>query len=197
MDGVEGYFDHHDVPGSNEIGPVLHDEEVCLPLSLAQHKSPHSHVIDHMQTLDGLQLDICGQMSSPLAGPINTTGCAMTMRPLQVFATRTVTCVGQIIGIVVADTEAHAREAARAVAIDYQELPALVSIDDAIEAGSFYEVRPPALCHRVIKMLHPWLSSTGKDAVCLVALLPSSPGCLCLGRAAGQALENCQILRLP
>ena len=36
MEGVEGYFDHHDVPGSNEIGPILHDEEVrtllvCVP----------------------------------------------------------------------------------------------------------------------------------------------------------------------
>lgn len=57
----------------------------------------------------------------------------------------------QIIGIVVADTEAHARAAAKAVAIEYEELPAIISIDDAIEAGSYYEVhslvgqRRPAL----------------------------------------------------
>ena len=47
----------------------------------------------------------------------------------------------QIIGVVVADTEAHARAAAKAVAVQYEELPALISIEDAIEAGSFYEVR--------------------------------------------------------
>lgn len=27
MEGVEGYFDHTHVPGRNDIGPVLHDEE--------------------------------------------------------------------------------------------------------------------------------------------------------------------------
>ena len=46
----------------------------------------------------------------------------------------------QIIGVIVADTEAHARAAAKAVAIEYEELPALISIEDAIEAGSYYEV---------------------------------------------------------
>ena len=85
MEGVEGYFDHKDVPGRNDIGPILHDEEV--------------------------------------------------------FTTRTVTCIGQIIGIVVADTEAHARMAAKAVRVQYEQLPALFSIEDAIEAGSYYEVR--------------------------------------------------------
>lgn len=84
MDGVEGYFDHTHVPGRNDIGPILHDEEA--------------------------------------------------------FATRTVTCVGQIIGVVVADTEAHARAAAKAVRIEYEDLPAIISIEDAIEAGSYYEV---------------------------------------------------------
>ena len=84
MEGVAGYFDHTNVPGKNDIGAILHDEE-C-------------------------------------------------------FATRTVTCIGHTIAIVVADTEAHARAAARAVKIEYEDLPALISIDDAIEAGSYYEV---------------------------------------------------------
>ena len=84
MEGVEGYFDHKHIPGRNDIGPVLHDEEV--------------------------------------------------------FATSTVTCIGQIIGVVVADTESHARAGAKAVRVEYQELPALVSIEDAIEAGSYFEV---------------------------------------------------------
>ena len=91
---------------------------------------------------------------------------------MQVFATRTVTCVGQIIGIIVADTEAHAREAARAVAIDYQELPALVSIDDAIEAGSYYEVRP--------------CTSAGKPSCC-----EGQAGQVCCYRGLQQKVARC------
>ncbi|PNW76169.1 hypothetical protein CHLRE_12g545101v5 [Chlamydomonas reinhardtii] len=57
----------------------------------------------------------------------------------EVFATTEVTCVGQVIGIVVADTEAAARAGARAVEVGYEELPAVMSIEEAIEAGSFWE----------------------------------------------------------
>lgn len=39
----------------------------------------------------------------------------------------------------VADTEPAARRGAKAVKVDYEDLPALISIDDAIAAGSFYE----------------------------------------------------------
>ena len=28
MEGVVGYFDHTTVPGHNDIGPVIHDEEI-------------------------------------------------------------------------------------------------------------------------------------------------------------------------
>ena len=53
MEGVAGYFDHEDVPGENEWGAVIKDEEI--------------------------------------------------------FATKLVTCIGQQIGIVAAETEAQAR----------------------------------------------------------------------------------------
>ncbi|KAK3284520.1 xylitol dehydrogenase [Cymbomonas tetramitiformis] len=82
MEGVAGFFSAKDVPGGNDIGPVLHDE--------------------------------------------------------QVFATDTVTCVGQVIGVVVAETEQQARSAALAVKVTYEELPAIMSIEEAIEAESFY-----------------------------------------------------------
>ncbi|DBA72485.1 TPA: hypothetical protein ACH3X2_010250 [Trebouxia sp. C0005] len=81
--GVAGYFGHKDVPGGNDIGAVMHDEE-C-------------------------------------------------------FASEVVTCIGHVIGVVVADTEQHARMAARLVKVKYEDLPPLISIEDAIEAESFYE----------------------------------------------------------
>jgi xanthine dehydrogenase/oxidase len=49
-----------------------------------------------------------------------------------------VTCVGALLAIVVADTEAQARAAARLVAATYADLPALLTVDDALAAGSFH-----------------------------------------------------------
>ncbi|KAM7375600.1 hypothetical protein PAMA_014620 [Pampus argenteus] len=56
-----------------------------------------------------------------------------------VFADRQVTCVGHIIGAVVADTQLHAQRAAKAVKIEYEELQAIVTIQEAIAAQSFYQ----------------------------------------------------------
>ncbi|XP_020156704.1 xanthine dehydrogenase [Aegilops tauschii subsp. strangulata] len=80
--GFAGVFLSKDVPGSNHIGPIIHDEEV--------------------------------------------------------FASDVVTCVGQIIGIVVADTHDNAKAAANKVNIEYSELPAILSISEAVKAGSFH-----------------------------------------------------------
>lgn len=83
MPGVHGVYTAKDVPGGNDIGPVLHDEEL--------------------------------------------------------FASEVVTCVGQPIAIVAAETEAQARAAAKAVTVEYEDLPAILDIEDAIAAGSFFD----------------------------------------------------------
>uniref|UniRef100_A0A5F8H074 xanthine dehydrogenase n=1 Tax=Monodelphis domestica TaxID=13616 RepID=A0A5F8H074_MONDO len=46
-----------------------------------------------------------------------------------VFAKHKVTCVGHIIGAVVTDTPEHAQRAAQAVKIEYEELPAIITIE--------------------------------------------------------------------
>uniref|UniRef100_A0A8C2DYI3 xanthine dehydrogenase n=1 Tax=Cyprinus carpio TaxID=7962 RepID=A0A8C2DYI3_CYPCA len=57
-----------------------------------------------------------------------------------VFNDETVTCVGHIVGAIVADTQAHAQRAAKAVKISYEELhPVIVTIQDAIANKSFYQ----------------------------------------------------------
>ncbi|KAJ9512823.1 hypothetical protein QJQ45_029028 [Haematococcus lacustris] len=56
----------------------------------------------------------------------------------EVFASEVVTAVGQIIGLVVADSESAARRAARLVVVEYQDLPAVMSCEEAVEAGAFY-----------------------------------------------------------
>uniref|UniRef100_A0A672MQ94 Xanthine dehydrogenase n=1 Tax=Sinocyclocheilus grahami TaxID=75366 RepID=A0A672MQ94_SINGR len=57
-----------------------------------------------------------------------------------VFADDKVTCVGHIVGAFVADTQAHAQRAAKAVKISYEELqPVIVTIQDAIANKSFFQ----------------------------------------------------------
>ncbi|XP_050368382.1 xanthine dehydrogenase 1-like [Argentina anserina] len=56
----------------------------------------------------------------------------------ELFASEFVTCVGQVIGVVVADTHEKAKLAAMKVHIEYEELPAILSIQDAINANSFH-----------------------------------------------------------
>ncbi|XP_040286533.1 xanthine dehydrogenase/oxidase isoform X1 [Bufo bufo] len=56
----------------------------------------------------------------------------------QIFAEDTVTCVGHIIGAVVADTQEHAQHAAKAVKITYEELEPIITIQDAIDKQSFF-----------------------------------------------------------
>uniref|UniRef100_A0A672UX13 Xanthine dehydrogenase n=1 Tax=Strigops habroptila TaxID=2489341 RepID=A0A672UX13_STRHB len=50
-----------------------------------------------------------------------------------------VTCVGHIIGAVLADTQEHSRRAAKAVKIKYEELKPIVTIQEAIEKQSFFK----------------------------------------------------------
>ncbi|CAL1409557.1 unnamed protein product [Linum trigynum] len=56
----------------------------------------------------------------------------------ETFATEFVTCVGQVIGVVVADTHENAKLAARKVHVEYEELPAVLTIREAIIAGSYH-----------------------------------------------------------
>ncbi|XP_047317867.1 xanthine dehydrogenase 1-like [Impatiens glandulifera] len=56
----------------------------------------------------------------------------------ELYAKEIVTCIGQVIGVVVADTHEHAKLAARMVNIEYEDLPAILSIADALKHNSFF-----------------------------------------------------------
>ncbi|KAF9292879.1 hypothetical protein BGZ88_006024 [Linnemannia elongata] len=66
----------------------------------------------------------------------NVWGAAM-FDDEEIFASEEVHCVGQIIGVIVADTQVIAQEAARKVKIEYIDLPHVVTIDEAIAADSY------------------------------------------------------------
>ncbi|XP_071832343.1 xanthine dehydrogenase/oxidase-like isoform X2 [Apostichopus japonicus] len=57
--------------------------------------------------------------------------------PEDLFAVHEVTCVGQIIAAVVADSKAIARRAAKLVKVSYEELDAIITLEDAFEKKSF------------------------------------------------------------
>lgn len=73
-----------------------------------------------------------------------------------------VTCVGQPLGIVAADTEEQARAAAAAVVVEYEDLPAILDIEDAI-AGKY-----PACT-----------AAAGSCCSCCLPLLPATAACNC------------------
>eukprot|EP00892_Ulva_mutabilis_P007836 jgi/Ulvmu1/5424/UM022_0219.1 len=80
-----------------------------------------------------------------------------------VFAEDKVTCVGQPIGIVVAQTAAAAKRAAALVKVDIEALPSVMSIEAAIEAQSFH----PQL-DRTIEVGDVDAAFTGNDATVVV-----------------------------
>lgn len=83
--GVVAFFDHSDIPGDNDCGPVFHDDEV--------------------------------------------------------FASKVVKNVGYPLGIVVARTQKLAQQGAKLVKVEYERLPSILTIQEAIEAQSFYPTR--------------------------------------------------------
>lgn len=73
-------------------------------------------------------------LSSP---DINMWGSQRHDEPF--FAEDTVVSHGQVIGMVLADSQLTARTAARRVKVTYDVQPAIITIDDAIKAGSFFD----------------------------------------------------------
>ncbi|RLJ39366.1 xanthine dehydrogenase molybdenum binding subunit apoprotein [Acidovorax sp. 106] len=63
-----------------------------------------------------------------------------------VFAHTTVQHIGQVIGLVVADSVMQARRAARAVKLDITPLPTVLTVQDALQAESY--VLPPVFVRR-------------------------------------------------
>ncbi|XP_063595741.1 xanthine dehydrogenase/oxidase-like [Penaeus indicus] len=67
----------------------------------------------------------------------NKTGCILLDE--EIFASDTVTCVGQVVGLVVAKDQATAQRAAKLVRIEYKDVkPRLITIQDAIREKSWW-----------------------------------------------------------
>src|ERR1700723_1286584 len=63
-------------------------------------------------------------------------GSPMKMGAWPAMAPETVRFVGQAVAVVIAETRDQARDAAEAVVVDYEELPAVVDMRDAVAGGA-------------------------------------------------------------
>ncbi|XP_015777058.1 PREDICTED: indole-3-acetaldehyde oxidase-like [Acropora digitifera] len=69
-----------------------------------------------------------------------------TYSPEEIFCSGEVIYAGQALGIIVADTQRHADEAAKAVRVTYKEQkPPILTIDEAIAAKSFFDPQAKTL----------------------------------------------------
>ncbi len=71
---------------------------------------------------------------------------ATFMHDEPIFAGTMVEHVGQVVGVIVADTVMQARRAARKVTLDIEELPAVLTVQEALKAQNF--VLPPVRVQR-------------------------------------------------
>ncbi len=111
-------------------------------------RSPHAHAkfavtdLDAARALPGVHdvfvaSDFAAMGGLPcLAKVKNTDGSLTPPKPYPVMADGVVQHVGDIVAMVVADTPWQARDAAEAVAVDWEARPAVVDVETAIEDGA-------------------------------------------------------------
>ncbi|KAL6564721.1 xylitol dehydrogenase [Orobanche minor] len=122
-------------------GEAEYTDDVPMPpnglhAALVLSKKPHARIL----SID----DVAAKSSPGFAGIFfaknvpGTNKIGPIIADEELFASEIVTCVGQVIGVVVADTHENAKSSARKVHVLYEELPAVLSIEDAIKSNSFH-----------------------------------------------------------
>ncbi|KAJ3673000.1 hypothetical protein LUZ60_006374 [Juncus effusus] len=115
------------------------DDTPALPntlhAALILSKKPHAKIISVDDSLARSSSGFAGLFLANDVPGSNVIGPIVLDEEL--FASEVVTCVGHAIGIVVADTHENAKSAANKIKIEYEDLPAILSIKDAIESKSF------------------------------------------------------------
>ncbi|XP_069810295.1 xanthine dehydrogenase/oxidase isoform X2 [Dendropsophus ebraccatus] len=106
-----------------------------LYLALITSTKAHAKIVSIDQSEAEEAPGVVSFLSAKDVPGTNVTG---VRKDEQIFADDTVTCVGQVIAAVVADTQEHAQRAAKAVKVTYKELEPIITIQDAIDKQSFY-----------------------------------------------------------
>lgn len=126
----------------DDVKPTEGELQGALVLSSESHARILSMDVDEASEMPGVHRvvtvkDITGDNTF---GPI--------VQDELCFAEDTVTTMGQVIGVVVAETQQQAKEAAKAVRISYERLTPVLSIEEAIKAESFAPGVPPRVLRK-------------------------------------------------
>ena len=134
------------VTGEAEYCDDIAKPQGCLHAALVTSTVPHARLLEVDPAAALAMAGVHGYFGASDV-PRNDTG--PVVHDEEVFASEFVTCVGHQIGIVVADTQEIAIEAARLVRVRYEELPAVLSIDDAIASDSYHTYAPHFTDHAI------------------------------------------------
>jgi len=124
-------------------------------------RSPHAHALiksintGAARAMPGVAAvftgkDVEGKMGGLPCGWLitSTDGTPMKEPPHPILASAKVRYVGDHVAMVVADTLEQAKNAAEAVDVDYEVLPAVVNVKDAAKATALHEVAPDNHCYK-------------------------------------------------
>jgi len=114
----------------------------CLVLSSIARGKILSVDAREAMSMPGVRAFYCAR-DMPKDTDQNTIG--PVLHDEEVFASSEVFTAGQTVGIIVAETREQAKRAADAVSVKYQELPSILTIDEAIAAQSFFQEK-----HRIV-----------------------------------------------
>ncbi|RZC77500.1 hypothetical protein C5167_001722 [Papaver somniferum] len=108
----------------------------CLHAALILSRKPHARIVSIDDSEAKSSPGFAGLFLAKYLPGDNTIG--PVVHDEELFASEFVTCVGQLIGVVVADTHDNAKLAARKVHVEYEELPSVLSIKDALKSNSYH-----------------------------------------------------------
>eukprot|EP01029_Cantina_marsupialis_P026769 TRINITY_DN727_c0_g1_i1.p1 TRINITY_DN727_c0_g1~~TRINITY_DN727_c0_g1_i1.p1 ORF type:complete len:805 (-),score=300.72 TRINITY_DN727_c0_g1_i1:98-2404(-) len=109
----------------------------CLESYLVTSTKPHARILS-VDPTEALAMEgVVGYFDHKNLPKNGHNKFGAVFKDEEVFATEYVHTVGQLIGIVVATERKIAREAAQKIKIEYEELPAVLSLEESIEKKNF------------------------------------------------------------
>ncbi|XP_022080344.1 xanthine dehydrogenase/oxidase-like [Acanthaster planci] len=117
----------------DDIPPTEGEQYLALVMSKKAHANILSVDATAALALDGVHTYVS---ADDVPGD-NLVGTSLEYDDV-LYAEEKVNFVGQVIGVIVADNQAIAQRAAKLVQVEYEELRAVFTIEDAIEENSFF-----------------------------------------------------------
>ncbi|XP_074574131.1 xanthine dehydrogenase-like isoform X2 [Curcuma longa] len=124
------------VTGEAEYADDVPTPPNTLHAALVLSRKPHARILSIDDSLAKSSPGFMGLFLHRDVPGSNKIG--PVIRDEELFASETVTCVGQVIGIVVADTHDNAKIASNKIVVEYEELPAILSIREAVKSCNFF-----------------------------------------------------------